>query len=86
MHDANLAHRREDKNSCKGIQKKRNEDNLTKEAYLNVLMPQKAGMSANKGSRSVDGKIYTYNRERRGLSYTYPKPSAPSGRRRVTAN
>ena len=61
-----------DKNSCKGIQKKRNK--FTAEQYLQVLETQKNGVGVNKGFRAMpDGAVYTYVQTRHGLSYLYPK-------------
>ena len=64
---------KETKVSCKGIQKKRNRNNLTREIFMNVLKTQRAGKGINKGFRSVNGNMYTYEQERHGLSYMYPK-------------
>ena len=54
--------------SCKGIQKKRNLENLTKQAYMNVLNTQKAGEGINKGFVAKNGQIYSYTQTRSGLS------------------
>ena len=62
-----------DKISCKGLQKKRNLENLTKQKYLNVLETQTAGKGTNKGFRVNAGKIFTYEQEKFGLSYLYAK-------------
>ena len=64
---------RETKLSCKGLQKKRNLERLTKEAYLNVLETQRPGCGVNKGFRAINGKVYTYSQTRFGLSYLYCK-------------
>ena len=64
---------KESKLSCKGLQKKRNLHNLTREKYLNVLKMQQSGKGTNKGFVPKAGKIYTYEQERHGLSYLYPK-------------
>ena len=63
----------EDKISCKGLQKKRNLENLTKDKYMRVLKNQAAGKGTNKGFRVLDGKIFTYEQEKFGLSYLYAK-------------
>ena len=59
--------------SCKGLQKKRNIDRLTKERYLNVLKNQKADWGINKGFRASGGGVFTYAQKRLGLSYMYCK-------------
>ena len=64
---------RETKISCKGIQKARNIANLTRENYKRVIKSQTPGKGINKGFRSVDGVMYTYEQERAGLSYFYGK-------------
>ena len=64
---------KETKLSCKGLQKKRNLEKLTKESYLKVLKSQQAGCGVNKGFRAVGGKVYTYEQTRFGLSYMYCK-------------
>ena len=64
---------RETKLSCKGIQKKRNRDKLTRAAYLHVLNTQRPGYGINKGFRAINGKVYTYQQIRHGLSYLYCK-------------
>ena len=59
--------------SCKGLQKKRNLENLTKQTYLNVLKNQKAGLGINKGFIARNGRVYSYTQIRNGLSYLYCK-------------
>ena len=61
------------KASCKGIQKKRNQDILTRESYLAVLENQKSGCGVNKGFVARNGRIYSYVQPRYGLSYMYCK-------------
>ena len=61
------------KTSCKGIQKKRNQNTLTKETYLAVLRTQQAGSGVNKGFVASNGRIYSYTQTRFGLSYQYLK-------------
>ena len=59
--------------SSKGLQKKRNIKNLTRERYLDVLNTQVSGSGTNKGFRPVGGNMHTYEQTRRGLSYLYAK-------------
>ena len=63
----------ENKISCKGIQKKRNHDVLTKENYLAVLRNQQAGYGINKGFVADNGRVYSYAQKRYGLGYQYCK-------------
>ena len=63
----------ETKISCKGIQKKRNQDILTKDNYLAVLRNQQAGFGVNKGFVASNGRIYSYSQKRYGLGYQYCK-------------
>ena len=60
-----------DKTSCKGINKQQNQ--LTRQNYLDVLREQKAGSGTNRGFRSINNTVYTYSQIRNGLSYFYPK-------------
>ena len=60
----------EDKHSCKGIQKR---NQLTKEHYLKVLKSKQSGSGINRGFRTVDQRVFTYEQVRTGLSYFYPK-------------
>jgi hypothetical protein len=62
---------KEDKFSCKGINKRTNQ--ITKEKYMDVLLSKKSGSSTNRGFRSIDNQVYTYLQERAGFSYFYPK-------------
>ena len=64
---------KESKISCKGVQKKRNLERLTRESYLEVLKNQQAGWGINKGFRAQGGHIFSYNQKRLGLSYMYCK-------------
>ena len=64
---------KETKLSCKGIQKKRNFERLTKAAYLGVLRNQRPGYGINKGFKAQCGKIHTYTQKRYGISYMYCK-------------
>ena len=64
---------KEIKLSCKGLQKKRNFERLTKQTYLDVLETQTPGQGTNKGFRAMNGKVYTYSQKRRGLSFLYCK-------------
>ena len=62
-----------DKLSCKGLQKKRNKNNLTKKAYLRVLKEQESGYGINKGFIAKKGRVCSYEQKRFGLSYMYCK-------------
>ena len=62
---------KEDKFSCKGINKKTNQ--ITKDKYMDVLLSKKSGSSTNRGFRSMDNHVFTYFQERTGFSYFYPK-------------
>ena len=64
---------KETKVSCKGLQKKRNMERLTKQKYLEVLQTQKPGWGINKGFRAHEGRVFTYAQKRFGLSYMYCK-------------
>ena len=54
---------KESKISCKGLQKKRNLERLTRETYLKVLQTQQAGWGVNKGFRAHGGKVFTYEQK-----------------------
>ena len=62
---------KEDKFSCKGINKRTNQ--ITKDKYMDVLLSKKSGSGTNRGFRVIDNKMYTYLQERAGFSYFYPK-------------
>ena len=62
---------KEDKFSCKGINKRTNQ--ITKDKYMDVLLSKKSGSGTNRGFRSIDNQVYTYLQERAGFSYFYPK-------------
>ena len=64
---------KETKVSCKGVQKKRNMERLTKKNYLDVLRLQRSGYGINKGFRAINGKIFSYAQKRYGISYMYCK-------------
>ena len=64
---------KESKISCKGLQKKRNLERLTRDNYLEVLKTQQAGWGVNKGFRPQGGSVFSYNQKRLGLSYMYCK-------------
>ena len=61
----------EDKHSCKGLQKTRNQ--LSRDIYLDVLKSQNPHEGVNRGFRAVGGRMYTYTQTKRGLSYLYAK-------------
>ena len=67
------AHGDDIKLSCKGIQKRNNLQNLTKETYLAVLRNRKAGSGVNKGFIARNGCVFSYTQTRHGLSYLYCK-------------
>lgn len=60
-----------DKYSCKGISKRQNQ--LDKQRYLNVLQTKESGHGTNRGFRVKDNKMYTYEQDRAGLVFFYPK-------------
>ena len=62
---------KEDKFSCKGINKRTNQ--IIKDKYMDVLLSKKSGSSTNRGFRSMDNQVFTYFQERTGFSYFYPK-------------
>ena len=66
-------HGNDSKLSCKGIQKRNNLQNLTREVFLAVLRDQKAGCGVNKGFVPRNGGVYSYTQTRKGLSYMYCK-------------
>ena len=57
--------------SCKGVNKKLNP--IDKNKYLHVLQTQYKSSGINRGFRAVNNAVYTYNQERDGFSYFYPK-------------
>ena len=75
-----------DKCSAKGIQKRRNTDLLNKDNYLNVLLKKQTGaIGLNRGFRSIENQVYTYQQARTGLSYFYPKRKVLFNGRSTTA-
>ena len=60
-----------DKLSCKGLNKKLNK--LCKEQFLDVLVSKESGGGKNIGFRTDGRTIYTYEQERKSLSYLYIK-------------
>ena len=64
------------KYSCKGINKKAMKQPM--EAYENVLKTKNSGGGINRGFRSKQNTIYTYQQERSGLSYAYYKRDVES--------
>ena len=62
---------KEDKFSCKGINKRTNQ--FIKDKYMDVLLSKKSESSTNRGFRSMDNQVFTYFQERTGFSYFYPK-------------
>ena len=60
-----------DKFSCKGVSKGLNA--IDKDKYLNVLLTQRPSSGVNRGFRTVNNTMYTYNQVRDGFSYFYPK-------------
>jgi hypothetical protein len=59
------------KYSCKGIQKNQNE--ITKERFDNVLFHKVKDMCMNKGFRVINNEMITYVQHKKGLSYMYDK-------------
>ena len=59
------------KESSKGLNKYLNK--LKKTDYLDVLETQKCGGGVNKGFRSLNGSVFTYEQKRDSLSYLYIK-------------
>ena len=60
-----------DKYSCKGIQKNQNE--INKDRFHNVLFNDVKDMCTNKGFRVIKNEMVTYIQQKRGLSYYYDK-------------
>ena len=60
-----------DKISCKGLNKQQNK--LCKYDYLGVLETKENGGGTNKGFRVVGSSMFTYQKERKSLSYLYIK-------------
>ena len=60
-----------DKLSCKGVSKGLNV--IDKDKYLNVLLTQQPSSGVNRGFRTVNNTMYTYDQVRKGISYFYPK-------------
>ena len=59
-----------DKFSCKGVSKGLNA--IEKDKYLNVLFTQQPSSGVNRGFRTVNNTMYTYNQVRDGFCYFYP--------------
>ena len=59
------------KYSCKGIQKDQNE--INKDRFHNVLFNDVKDMCVNKGFRVVNNFMVTYIQQKKGLSYIYDK-------------
>ena len=59
------------KYSCKGIQKNQNE--INKDRFHNVLFNDVKDMCTNKGFRVINNFMVTYIQQKRGLSYYYDK-------------
>ncbi|XP_076815041.1 uncharacterized protein LOC143461131 isoform X2 [Clavelina lepadiformis] len=57
--------------ACKGLSKKLN--HFTKQRYMNVLLSQTSGKGINRGFISRNNQVFTYEQERRALSYLYIK-------------
>ncbi|KAJ8021643.1 hypothetical protein HOLleu_38905 [Holothuria leucospilota] len=62
---------KEDKLSCKGVNKKRN--HIDKELYENVLATRQTSSCENKGFRVKDNQMYTYSLRKDAFTYFYPK-------------
>ncbi|RUS69038.1 hypothetical protein EGW08_023211 [Elysia chlorotica] len=61
----------QNKISCKGLNKTLND--LTKEKFLHVLKNRQSGGGSNKGFRSLKNAVFTYEQERKSLSFFYIK-------------
>ena len=59
------------KDSCKGIQK--NQNDINKDRFHNVLFNDVKDMCTNKGFRVINNFMVTYIQQKRGLSYYYDK-------------
>jgi hypothetical protein len=59
------------KYSCKGIQKNQNE--INKDRFHNVLFNDVKDMCINKGFRVINNEMVTYIQHKKGLSYYYDK-------------
>ena len=59
------------KYSCKGIQKNQNE--ISKDRFHNVLFNNVKDMCINKGFRVINNEMITYLQHKTGLSYYYDK-------------
>ena len=46
---------------------------IDKDKYLNVLLTQRPSSGVNRGFRTVNNTMYTYNQVRDDFSYLYPK-------------
>jgi hypothetical protein len=62
---------KKDKYSCKGIQKNQNE--INKDRFHNVLFNDVRDKCVNKGFRVINNFMITYIQHKRGLSYYYDK-------------
>ena len=60
-----------DKFSCKGVNKRLNA--IDKDKYLEVLLTQRPSSGVNRGFRTANNTVYTYNQVRDGFWYFYPK-------------
>ena len=61
----------EDKFSSKGLN--RNQNEITKDKFLEVLETRQASGGLNMGFRVRDNQVWTYTQQRDALSYFYPK-------------
>ena len=59
------------KTSCKGLNKNLNP--LNKQDFLKVLSTKESGGGTNKGFRVVKNMMFTYEQQRKSLSYLYIK-------------
>ena len=57
--------------SCKGIQK--NQNDINKDRFHNVLFNGVKDTCTNKGFRVIDNSMITYIQQKKGLSYVYDK-------------
>ena len=59
------------KSTTKGLNKRQND--IDKDAFLNVLMSRRSGSGFNRGFRVHNSSMMTYVQERAALTYFYPK-------------
>ena len=63
--------RKKNKYSVKGIQK--NQNDINKDRFHNVLFNNTEDKCTNKGFRVINNEMVTYIQQKKGLSYVYDK-------------